>query len=206
MKPVKNYHFGRMETILRFKPDCLDFMLLNKKHKNYLPYCIFEKMNEKMKTVFLSFSIACVMLSCSSKKAATKPDVSTSASTQNKPLEGTYWVLSELNGTAVAATKSGEKPSYIYFDATTKRVSVSGGCNVMGGSYELTEGNRIKFSQMMSTMMACPDMSIEDGLKKMTEGVDNYAVEGDNLMFAKARMAPAARFKAMPAPKGFKLN
>jgi heat shock protein HslJ len=76
----------------------------------------------------------------------------------------------------------------------------------MGGGYTLEEGNRIKFSQMMSTMMACPDMSTEEGLRRLTEMVDNYAISGDNLSFAKARMAPAARFKAAAIPEGMKFD
>jgi heat shock protein HslJ len=159
-----------------------------------------------MKTVFISFALTGIMVSCSSNKTVNKLDAGATVSTENKVLEDTYWILSELNGQPVAAPKEGEKPSYIYFDAAKKRVSVSGGCNVMGGSYELMDGNRIKFGQMMSTMMACPDMTNEDGLKKLAEMVDNYAIQGDNLMFAKARMAPTARFKAVSAPAGFKIN
>ncbi len=143
------------------------------------------------------------LVACNVNKATTKAVAAPDEASANKSFEGTYWMLAELNGQPVTAPKEGEKPSYIYFDAAKKRVSVSGGCNIMGGSYELSEGNRIKFGQMMSTMMACPDMSLEDGLKKMAEMVDNYAIQGDNLSFAKARMAPAARFKAVKAPEGF---
>jgi heat shock protein HslJ len=147
-----------------------------------------------------------LLTACSSSKSTSQSESKPAPAIQNKALEGTYWVLTELNGTTVEAPKSGEKPSFIYFDAGKKRVSVSGGCNVMGGTYELLDGNRISFSQMISTLMACPDMTNEDGLKKMTEMVDNYAIQGDNLSFAKARMAPAARFKAAPVPEGMKFN
>jgi heat shock protein HslJ len=159
-----------------------------------------------MKLLFLSLVVAGVFFSCSNNKSATKSDAGATVAAENKAIEGTYWTLTELNGRPVAAAKEGEKPSFIYFDAAKKRVSVSGGCNVMGGSYELMDGNRIKFGQMMSTMMACPDMTNEDGLKKMAETVDNYAINGDNLMFAKARMAPTARFKAAAPPAGFKMD
>ncbi len=144
--------------------------------------------------------------SCHCPKTSRQSTVAPETGAAARPLEGTYWVLTELNGNAVNPPKDGEKPSYIYFNASGKRVSVSGGCNVMSGSYDLLEGNRLTFGQMMSTMMACPDMTNEDGLKKMTGMVDNYAIEGDNLYFAKARMAPAARFKAATPPAGFKIN
>jgi len=119
-------------------------------------------------------------------------------------LEGTYWVLTELQGKAVTQPAKGQKPYFIYFSKDKSRVSLSGGCNVMGGSYELREGNRIKFGNMMSTMMACPDMTVEEALRNLPELVDNYAILGDELMFAKAKMAPYVRFKAVKAPKDFK--
>jgi heat shock protein HslJ len=159
-----------------------------------------------MKTIILMLTSTVLLTACSSRKSTSQTESKPAPAIENKALEGTYWVLTELNGTAVEAPKNGEKPSFIYFDAAKKRVSVSGGCNVMGGTYELMAGNRISFSQMISTMMACPDMTNEDGLKKMVGMVDNYAIQGDNLSFAKARMAPAARFKAAPVPDGMKFN
>mgnify|MGYP006182405553 CR=1 FL=1 len=154
-----------------------------------------------MKTLLISFAGFFLFSACSNNKPPNLPDFG-----ETKPLEGTYWMLTELNGQLVAAPKDGAKPSFIYFNAETKRVAASGGCNVMGGSYELMDGNRIKFGQMISTRMACPDMTNEEGLTSMAGMVDNYAIQGDNLMFAKARMAPTARFKAVAAPVGFKAN
>ncbi|HSK13656.1 MAG TPA: META domain-containing protein [Phnomibacter sp.] len=150
---------------------------------------------------------ACLLLAaCSGNKNTSKPETEPSASVNNKSLEGTYWILTELNGKSVSAAKEGEKPSFIYFDAGKKRVSVSGGCNVMGGSYELMDGGRIKFGQLMSTMMACPDMTNEDGLRQMTSSADTYAINGDMLSFTKARMAWMARFKAVAPPAGFSVE
>jgi heat shock protein HslJ len=154
-----------------------------------------------MKFFYAAFCALLALGACTGTKK--NQGMETKTASDKKTLENTYWVLTELNGKPVEPAKEGSKANYIYFNSEKKRVGVSGGCNVMGGGYELMEGNRIKFGNMMSTMMACPDMSIEDGLKKMTEMVDNYAILDDNLSFAKARMAPVARFKAMPFPKGF---
>jgi heat shock protein HslJ len=157
-----------------------------------------------MKQFSAFFFAGLLLVSCNANKATTKtvPEQATA----NKALEETYWMLTELDGKPVASPQEGEKPSYIYFSAGKKRVGMSGGCNVMSGSYELKEGNRIIIGQMVSTMMACPDMTIEEGLKKMTGMVDNYAIQGENLSFAKARMAPVARFKAAPVPAGMKFE
>jgi heat shock protein HslJ len=158
-----------------------------------------------MKFLYIFFAASFSIAACSPNKKTAATESSSAKAVENKPLEGTFWVLTELNGKAVSNAGS-EKPSYIFFSAGKKRVSLSGGCNVMGGSYELLDGNRIKLDQMISTMMACPDMTNEEGLKKMAEMVDNYAIQGENLSFAKARMAPAARFKAAPIPAGMKLD
>ena len=148
-----------------------------------------------MKIAFMAISIVFMLSSCTPNLAVNS----------GKPsLEGTYWVLTELQGKAVTPPAAGQKPYFIYFSKNKSRVSLSGGCNVMGGRYELMEGNRIKFGNMMSTMMACPDMTVEEALRKMPESVDNYAILGGELMFAKARMAPYVRFKAAKAPKDFK--
>jgi heat shock protein HslJ len=147
-----------------------------------------------------------LLVGCNVNKATTQTTTSPGGAAVSKSLEGTYWMLTELNGKPVSEPQEGEKPSFIYFDAGKKRVSISGGCNVMGGSYELLDGNRIEFGQLISTMMACPDMTNEEGLKQMTSIADNFAIQENTLSFAKARMAPVARFKAVKAPEGFKLD
>jgi heat shock protein HslJ len=163
-----------------------------------------------MKRLFAIVISGLLLVGCNGNKATTKnstaPETATEAGVKNYALEDTYWILTELNGNQVSGPKDGEKPSFIYFSSAKKRVSVSGGCNVMSGSYDKKEGNQIVFGQMISTLMACPDMTNEEGLKKMTGMVDNYAIQGDNLSFAKARMAPVARFKAAPVPAGMKLE
>jgi heat shock protein HslJ len=71
------------------------------------------------------------------------------------------------------------------------------GCNRIFGKYELTEGNHVSFSGVASTLMACPEMEMEEKVKKALEMVDNYSINGNQLMLAKARMAPLARFEAV---------
>lgn len=108
-----------------------------------------------------------------------------------------YWKLTELMGKPVAKTAAMNREPHIIFRTEGNRVNAYGGCNAMMGSYELMDGNRIKFSQMAGTMMACPDMSIEDELKKVLEMADNYNLDGDKLVLNRARMAPLARFEAV---------
>jgi len=65
------------------------------------------------------------------------------------------------------------------------------------GSYQLSEGNRIAFSAIASTMMACPDLAIETEFDKMLSMVDSYSFDGSALTLSKSRMAPLAKFEAV---------
>ncbi len=61
------------------------------------------------------------------------------------------------------------------------RVQGNGGCNTFFGSYTLSEGSRIKFSDMASTMMACPGQAAEHDFLRVFEEADNYSLYGDTL-------------------------
>lgn len=106
-----------------------------------------------------------------------------------------YWKLTELYGKPVT-TAPGQKEPHLIFKAAPSRVAGSGGCNNLMGGYQLGPGNRLRFTQMASTMMACPDMTTEDQLRKALETADSYALRGDTLVLNRARMAPLARLVA----------
>lgn len=109
-------------------------------------------------------------------------------------LENSKWKLVKLYGKEVGNTNK-EKPMGITF-SSDGRISAFAGCNSMGGSYTLDESkNRIKFSKIMSTMMACEDMNTEKELAKILETADNYNFDGNTLKLNKARMATLAEFE-----------
>jgi copper homeostasis protein (lipoprotein) len=109
-------------------------------------------------------------------------------------LAGTYWRLVELRGAAVADTP---KPAYIRLDEQTKRVTGSGGCNVISGGYELHEPNRLRFGQMISTKMACASgMDVEQQFLEVLGQADSYTLNGEKLQLFRARMAPLAVMEA----------
>jgi heat shock protein HslJ len=74
------------------------------------------------------------------------------------------------------------------------RVNATGGCNQMNGGFTLMPMNRIRFSPMMSTMMACQDMEVETQLGEVLSKADGYILQGDKLQLIKGRMAPLAQF------------
>lgn len=105
-----------------------------------------------------------------------------------------YWKLIEINGKTV---KSSEKEAHIILKATDNRIIGNSGCNSFAGSFEQLPGNRISFSKIASTRMACMDMSIEDQLFNILSTVDNFSFNEGILSLNRARMAPLARFEVV---------
>jgi heat shock protein HslJ len=104
-------------------------------------------------------------------------------------LEDKKWVLIELTGQPVENSRG-----FIQFSSETGRFSGNNTCNNFFGEYELMDGNRIKFGNAGSTMMACPDMELQNKFMKVLETADNYSVADTVLSLNKARMAPLAKF------------
>ena len=107
-------------------------------------------------------------------------------------LFGRKWKLIDVNGVAV---KTG-KP-YIEFDAQSNRFSGDGGCNRISGSFKV-DGPNIKFSQGVSTQMACIDNEVQkmetDFFRGLTE-VTSFQLLGDTLRLSKDNQ-PLLTFKA----------
>lgn len=115
----------------------------------------------------------------------------------NKDLSGItekYWKLIELNGSEIASPSAAGKEAYILLKAAGKRLTGNGGCNAFSGGYETSEGNRISFSKIASTQMACIGVETESQLFSVFDMVDNFSIKGDTLSLNKAKMAPLARF------------
>ena len=61
-----------------------------------------------------------------------------------------------------------EKQPFIAFDVKKKTIHGNAGCNLINGGFETSASNAksISFPGVASTMMACPDMEIEDAILK----------------------------------------
>lgn len=115
-----------------------------------------------------------------------------------EPIVEKYWKLKTLEGKDVNMSKNQEKEIYFTLKMNENRVIGFAGCNGMSGTYKLEEGNRISFSQMATTMMACPDLDINEAdFLKVFELTDNYTINGDTLSLNVGRRAPLAVFEAV---------
>jgi heat shock protein HslJ len=152
-----------------------------------------------MKKILYYSALGCLLSlnACSSLKKPNSP-AEDQHTVSNELITDKKWKLIELSGNAVT-DKINEKEPFILLQTADGRYSASGGCNGLGGTFTLQGNNQIKFTQGMSTMMACENMDIETGLNKALVAADNYTVNGDILSLNKARMAPLARFQAMKA-------
>lgn len=110
-------------------------------------------------------------------------------------IEDRKWLLTEVMGQPVQRSTDGRQ-AYILLHGEQAKVSGNGSCNSFFGTYVLEPGSRIHFnSDLGATMMACPDMQIEDAFIDALRNVDNYSVTGSQLSLNRARMAPLLGFE-----------
>jgi putative lipoprotein len=116
-------------------------------------------------------------------------------------LENTAWKLIELGGTEVAPANH-ENEAHLVLNSKTHRVSGSGGCNRLTGNYEV-KGDQLTFSQMASTMMACPEgMDTEKAFLDALNKVKAWKIEGKDLELLDGDARVVARFVSLPAEAG----
>ncbi|HUH47406.1 MAG TPA: META domain-containing protein [Arenibacter sp.] len=110
-------------------------------------------------------------------------------------LTGTRWVLSELEGKKVDENATQQRDIHFTLNGNDNTLNGFFGCNVANGSFSLEEGNRIRFSRIATTRMACPDATINEfEVLDALNLVDNYTLQGSTLTLNKGRRAPLAVF------------
>jgi hypothetical protein len=73
------------------------------------------------------------------------------------------WIISEAGGQSIP--EGMEKQPFIEFNLSEKRIHGNAGCNLINGGFVADNENSsaISFPQLISTMMACPDMEEVEG-------------------------------------------
>lgn len=113
--------------------------------------------------------------------------------TSNVHLENTKWRLKKL-GDAPVKSAPEQQEAYFVLSSENHRVSGSGGCNRLMGSYELN-GDRLTFNQMASTMMACiKGMDTEKEFLDTLGRVKMWKIAGRQLLLSDAEGKVIARF------------
>ena len=110
------------------------------------------------------------------------------------PLEGTRWMLTEVDGGPVTVAKDDKRPYFVLVsDGTLEGFA---GCNGFSGKYVSQGDGKFDLSHMVSTMMACPQIAVEQKFIQALEQADRYESVGTSLflyrgdaMLAKLRAA-----------------
>ena len=109
-------------------------------------------------------------------------------------LENTYWKLTRLGDASVTGASQQQEPHFI-LDSESHRVSGSGGCNRLMGSYELN-GDQLKFGQMAGSMMACAEgMDTETAFLQALGHVNAWKIIGSQLELLDNKGRLVARFE-----------
>jgi heat shock protein HslJ len=97
-------------------------------------------------------------------------------------VENTGWKLTRLGEESVAvAVASQEKEPHFILNSEDHRVTGSGGCNRLTGSYELNS-DQLKFIQMAGTMMACIEgMDTEKAFLDALTQTETWKISGPQL-------------------------
>lgn len=100
------------------------------------------------------------------------------------------WVLRELNGKAV-------KPQSDVYIRFVDKETAEGflGCNKFNGKY-VSEGEDIKIGPLMSTKMACEDLSIENKFAQVLEAATSYHTD-DKYLYLKNADGVLAKLEAI---------
>lgn len=118
--------------------------------------------------------------------------------THHAGLSGTFWNLVELNGQPILQNKDSnqQRMPHIVLQQQELRVKGNGGCNNFFGSYT-HNGEKLAFSGLGSTMMACPEgMETEQGLLLALGETNRGVVSGQFLELFKDEHS-LARFEAI---------
>jgi putative lipoprotein len=110
-------------------------------------------------------------------------------------LQDTYWKVMRIGGQAVVVVDFKREPHLILHPADS-RVSGSGGCNRLVGSYSL-DGDRLSFGQMAGTMMACPEgMEQEQRFHTALADVERWRIMGEALQLFDSGGTVVAEFES----------
>jgi heat shock protein HslJ len=142
--------------------------------------------------VTIAFIVSSLVTSCLFKG---KPHVPLAASIPTADLHTTRWVLYTLEAQPI--TVSPDREIYLQLSATETQVEGQAGCNTFRGSFELPGESKLRFSHLLTTRMACPELSLETRFIQSLYDTRMYRISGDTLrLYGDKTAAPLAAFLA----------
>lgn len=151
------------------------------------------------KSIFI-IGLAIAVMACNNTKkpetVAIIPEQAGNPVTIPAPgLFGNEWHLTVLNGEAIVLDTILNKAPFLVFDKENGRVTGRGGCNGFGGNFSIKEDGKIELSQMIATLMACPNLDLEQRFFEVLKNVKSYSINGNTLILKNDSGEAAAEFK-----------
>ena len=142
-------------------------------------------------SILLISLLSFVLVGCGSKKVAKDE-------TNDQIITEKYWKLITLEGQDVTMAESQERETFFMLKGKDNTLNGFAGCNNIMGEFSLEDGNRIRFTNMATTLIMCPDVDVnESDFMKVFELTNNYTLYNDTLKLNVGRRAPLARFVAV---------
>ena len=120
-------------------------------------------MKNKIFAFIVSLTIVCIY-SCSGSKIT------------NTDIETSQWILDTLNGNKVILIRG----ITLVFDKEKSKISGFGGCNSYFGNY-VNNGEKLLFSEIGSTKMACDSMEPETAYFSALSKIDKFKISSKTL-------------------------
>ena len=132
---------------------------------------MFKPTEKYQMKIFVAFLIICIaiifatlVIGCSTKDAGNEVDLRLHD----------IWALGSINGEEFVKDELNNHP-VIEIYLKEERIHGNAGCNTINGKVEV-DGNKIAFSNIITTEMACPG-DIEQRFLSAIQSVDGYKIE-----------------------------
>lgn len=151
-----------------------------------------------MKKSIFVLAIALLAFACSATESNSEFNDEAEASHEVVlNLTDNQWNLTELNGEAFELSEDFNTTPYIAFvtEESENKIVGNAGCNRYFGGYELGEESMISFSQMGATMMACPNLDLEESYLKAVGSTVSFMIDQNTLSFLNEEGEIVAKFE-----------
>lgn len=156
-----------------------------------------------MRKYFLIIAIAIAATACNNEtrqnstteNRVKEQETATTTPASGAGLAGKEWKLLELNGKPVVPDTTFPKYPHIRFE-TGNRISGNLGCNSFGGNYRTGENNGIELQDISATMMACPNLQVEQAFLDALKSAKAFRINNDTLALSNEKQEITARLKA----------
>lgn len=101
---------------------------------------------------------------------------------KKEDISNKYWKLTKLDGKTVEMAENQEREQYLILRSDVTAVGFAG-CNQFSGNFRTKDGRQVKFSNMLSTLKACPDVALnESDFLRIFEAAEKYELSGEDQM------------------------